>query len=685
MTEKMKFGDILVALLVIGIILLMIIPVDLRVLDFFLSINISLAMLILLIAMFNSEPLDFSVFPSLLLITTLFRLSLNISTTRAILSKGQAGAVIQAFGDFVIGGNALVGFIIFVIIIIIQFLVITKGSERVSEVAARFTLDAMPGKQMAIDADLNSGLITENEARERRQKIQKESDFYGSMDGASKFVKGDAIAGIIITVINILAGFAIGMVTMELSFAEALRRYTLLTVGDGLVSQIPALMISVGTGIVVTRAASDSNLGTDVLSQLFNQPKVMFILSGVLSGLGLLTPLPTTPLTVLGVFFLYLGYLLQKEVKEAIESEETAVAEAEAESSPAEDLRKPENIIPLLQVDPIELEFGYGIIPLADPNQGGDLFDRLIMIRRQIALELGVVVPMIRLRDNIQLESSEYVIKVKGAEVAHGQIMFDHYMAMNPGTAEGDVEGIETIEPAFGLPAVWITSDQRESAEILGYTVVDSSSIISTHLTEVIKRHTSELLTRQDVKNLIDNVKESHATLVDELVPALMSIGDVQKVLGNLLDEGISIRDLATILEILADYAGITRDVNILTEYVRQGLKRQISKLMFPAGQGRVVTIEQGLEGHLMESIQQSDAGSYLSVDPVTSQNMMNSLASQIQKLVSLGEQPVVVTAPIVRFYFKKITEQIIPDLIVLSYNEIEADIEIQSIGMVNI
>jgi len=685
MTEKMKFGDILVALLVIGIILLMIIPVDLRVLDFFLSINISLAMLILLIAMFNSEPLDFSVFPSLLLITTLFRLSLNISTTRAILSKGQAGAVIQAFGDFVIGGNALVGFIIFVIIIIIQFLVITKGSERVSEVAARFTLDAMPGKQMAIDADLNSGLITENEARERRQKIQKESDFYGSMDGASKFVKGDAIAGIIITVINILAGFAIGMVTMELSFAEALRRYTLLTVGDGLVSQIPALMISVGTGIVVTRAASDSNLGTDVLSQLFNQPKVMFILSGVLSGLGLLTPLPTTPLTVLGVFFLYLGYLLQKEVKEAIESEETAVAEAEAESSPAEDLRKPENIIPLLQVDPIELEFGYGIIPLADPNQGGDLFDRLIMIRRQIALELGVVVPMIRLRDNIQLESSEYVIKVKGAEVAHGQIMFDHYMAMNPGTAEGDVEGIETIEPAFGLPAVWITSDQRESAEILGYTVVDSSSIISTHLTEVIKRHTSELLTRQDVKNLIDNVKESHATLVDELVPTLMSIGDVQKVLGNLLDEGISIRDLATILEILADYAGITRDVNILTEYVRQGLKRQISKLMFPAGQGRVVTIEQGLEGHLMESIQQSDAGSYLSVDPVTSQNMMNSLASQIQKLVSLGEQPVVVTAPIVRFYFKKITEQIIPDLIVLSYNEIEADIEIQSIGMVNI
>ena len=443
----MKFGDILVALLVIGIILLMIIPVDLGILDFFLSINISLAMLILLISMFNTEALEFSVFPSLLLITTLFRLSLNISTTRAILSKGQAGAVIQAFGDFVIGGNAVVGFIIFVIIIIIQFLVITKGSERVSEVAARFTLDAMPGKQMAIDADLNSGLITENEARERRQKIQRESDFYGSMDGASKFVKGDAIAGIIITVINILAGFAIGMVSMELSFQEALRRYTLLTVGDGLVSQIPALMISVATGIVVTRAASDSNLGHDVLNQLFRQPKVMFILAGVLSGLGLLTPLPTLPLTTLGLFFLYLGYLFRKEVKQAIEREENAAAtEGSSESTPAEDLRKPENIIPLLQVDPIELEFGYGIIPLADPNQGGDLFDRLIMIRRQIALERGVVVPMIRLRDNIQLESNEYVIKVKGSEVAHGQIMFDHYMAMNPGTAEGDIEGIETIE-----------------------------------------------------------------------------------------------------------------------------------------------------------------------------------------------------------------------------------------------
>ncbi len=679
----MKFGDILVALLVIGIILLMIIPVNLGLLDFFLSINIALAMLILLIAMFNTEALEFSVFPSLLLITTLFRLSLNISTTRAILSKGQAGAVINAFGDFVIGGNAVVGFIIFIIIIIIQFLVITKGSERVSEVAARFTLDAMPGKQMAIDADLNSGLITDAEAKERRIKIQRESDFYGSMDGASKFVKGDAIAGIIITVINVIAGLAIGILSFNLSFLEAMKKYTLLTVGDGLVSQIPALMISVATGVVVTRAASDSNLGNDVIGQLFRQPKVMFILSGVLLGLGVVTPLPTFPLVVLGLIFLYLGYLFNSEVKKAMQLEEEIAVQSE--EKPSDDMRKPENIIPLLQVDPIELEFGYGIIPLADPNQGGDLFDRLIMIRRQVALEMGIVVPMIRLRDNIQLESNQYVIKIKGSQVAGGEIMFDHYMAMNSGEVEGEVTGIETVEPAFGLPAIWITSDKREEAEILGYTVVDSSSIISTHLTEVIKQYMSELLTRQDVKNLIDNVKETHSALIDELIPSLMGIGEIQKVLSNLLDEGVSVRDLATILETLADYARTTSDSNILTEYARQSLRRQISSNLFPYGQGRVVTIEQSLENHLMESIQNTDAGSYMSLDPVTSQNMMNSLTMQIQKLVSLGEQPIVVTAPIVRFYFKRITEQIIPNLIVVSYNEIEANIEIQSIGMVSI
>lgn len=676
----MKFGDILVALLVVGIVLLMIIPVPLGVLDLFLSINISLALLILLISMFNTETLNFSVFPSLLLITTLFRLSLNVSTTRAILTKGQGGGVIQAFGDFVIGGNAIVGFIIFIIIIIIQFLVITKGSERVSEVAARFTLDAMPGKQMAIDADLNSGLITESDARKRRGNIQKEADFYGAMDGASKFVKGDAIAGIIITVINVVAGFVIGMLTYDLTFAESLRKYTLLTVGDGLVSQIPALMISTATGIVVTRAASESNLGNEVIEQLFSQPKIMFILSAVLGGLGVLTPLPSFPLVLLSLFFLYLGYTFRKELKGALITEEEA-----DEERAEEDIRKPENIIPLLQVDPIELEFGYGIIPLADPNQGGDLFDRLIMIRRQVALELGVVVPMIRLRDNIQLESNQYVIKIKGTDVANGEIVFDHYMAMNPGNAEGEIDGIDTMEPAFGLPAKWISSSQREAAEILGYTVVDASSIISTHLTEVVKKYASELLTRQDVKTLIDNIKDKNSALIDELIPNILKIGDIQKILCNLLDEGVSIRNLETILETLADYGNITRDTNILTEYVRQNLKRQISKLFFPSGNGRVVTIEQSLENKLMESIEQTESGSYLSIDPRTSQLMMNSLTAQIQKLVSTGELPIVVTAPIVRFYFKKVTLQIIPDLIVLSYNEIDENIEIQSIGMVSI
>ncbi len=678
----MKFNDVGIVILMIGIIMLMIIPVPLGFLDLFLSMNIALAMIIMLISMFIKEPLEFAVFPSMLLITTLFRLSLNISTTRKILSEGQAGNVIDAFGEFVIGGDAIVGFVIFIIIIVIQFLVITKGAERVSEVAARFTLDAMPGKQMAIDADLNSGLISEAEARMRRSNIQKEADFYGAMDGASKFVKGDAIAGIIITIVNIVAGFAIGALRFNLSLGEALEKYTLLTVGDGLVGQIPALMISVATGIVVTRAASDSNLSQDVFSQLFREPRILFIVSAVLTALGLFTPLPAFPLLSLAVFLTYLGFTLTREVRKALDEEDVK----ETEDSPEiEDIRKPENIIPLLQVDPIELEFGYGIIPLADPNQGGDLFDRLVMIRRQIALELGIVVPMIRLRDNIQLEPNAYSIKIKGNEVAYGEIMFDHYLAMDPGNAEGNIAGIETVEPAFGLPAKWITADEREKAEVLGYTVVDPSSIISTHLTEIIKRHCYELLGRQEVKSLIDNVKSNNATLVDELIPSLMAIGDVQKVLANLLKEGVSVRDLNSILEALADHARSTKDVNILTEYVRQALSRQITSQYIPSKQARVVTLNQALENSLMESIQQSDLGTYLSLDPMTTQTLLNNLAVQVQKLLSLGEQPIVLTAPIVRFYFKKLTETQIPDLIVLSYNEIEPDVEIQSAGMVTV
>lgn len=677
----MKWTDILVPMAVVGIVLLMIIPVPDTIIDFLLSINIAVSLLILLISMFNQEPLQFSIFPSMLLVTTVFRLSLNLSTTRLILTKGEAGGVIDAFGQFVVQGDAIVGFILFLIITIVQFLVITKGSERVSEVAARFTLDAMPGKQMAIDADLNSGVITESDARLRRTKVQRESDFYGAMDGASKFVKGDAIAGMIITVINITAGFVIGAMRLNLSLLESLEKFTLLTIGDGLVSQIPALMISVGTGIVVTRAASDSSLANDMMSQLFRTPAVLLIVSGVLFGLSL-TPLPTLPLLILSIGFLYLGLTLRNKHK--LQSE-TAEEEHTREGSEGDDIRRPENIIPLLQVDPIELEFGYGIIPLADPNQGGDLFDRLVMIRRQIALEFGVIVPMIRLRDNIQLEPNQYNLKIKGASVAFGSILFDHFLAMSPGQVEGDIEGIDTFEPAFGLPAKWIRAEDRERAEILGYTVVDPSSIISTHLTEIIKRHAHELLTRQDVKQLIENVKETNDTLIQELIPSLMSIGDIQKVLANLLREFVSIRDLISILETLADYAPVTRDPNVLTEYVRQNLKRQISSMYIQNKRAKVITLDQYVEELLMSSIKHGENGTYLSLEPKTTNGIINSLAVQIQGLLALGEQPIVLTAPIVRFYFKQLTESTIPDLIVLSYNEIESDIDIQSVGVVNI
>jgi len=679
----MKLSDAIVPIILVLIIISIIVPMPLMMVDFALAINIALALLILLIAMFLKRPLDFSVFPSILLISTLFRLALNITTTRYILSEGKAGNVIEAFGQFAIKGDAVVGFIIFLIIIIVQFLVITKGSERVSEVAARFTLDAMPGKQMAIDADLNAGLVTESEAREKRKDIQGEADFYGSMDGASKFVKGDAIAGIIITIINILAGFGIGSIRFDLSISQALQKYTLLTVGDGLVSQIPALMISTATGIVVTRAASDSDLGNDVIKQLFNQPMVMFIVAGVLLLLGL-TPLPTLPFMMLAAGFLYLGYLFRSEIRKAVEESEGAVEE-EYQKDESDKIKSPENILPLLEIDPIELEFGYGVIPLADPNQGGDLFDRLVMIRRQIALELGIVVPMIRLRDNIQLESNEYIIKINGNLVANGSIMFDHFLAMNPGTVEGEIEGVDTVEPAFGLPAKWVSSDNRENAEILGYTVVDPSSMISTHLTEIIKRYSFELLGRQETKNLIDNISEMNPTVVGELIPNILGIGDIQKVLKNLLRERISIRNLVKILETLADYGNQTADVNVLTEYVRQGLSRQISETYFPNKFGKIITFKQEMENMLMESIEQTGGNGYLSIDPMTSQKIINSIASELRSLVSIGEEPILVTAPIVRFYIKQLTEQSLPDLIVLSYNEIENDINLESVGMVEI
>lgn len=674
----MRSSDIVVAISVIGIILMIIIPVPVWALDILLSLNISISLLILLITLNNKEALDFSIFPSLLLVTTLFRLALNITSTRYILGTGSAGQVIEAFGNFVMGGNAVVGFIIFIIIVIVQFMVITKGSERVAEVAARFTLDAMPGKQMAIDADLNSGLIDDIEAKTRRKKIQREADFYGAMDGASKFVKGDAIAGIIIAIINVIGGFAIGMLMQNLSAPESIARYTLLSVGDGLVSQIPALLISTATGIIVTRAASEGAMGEDVLEQLIKKPKIMYIISGVLFLLAL-TPLPNVPYFILSFTFFILGNRLSQQAK----IEDIEVPESTTESE-VEEIRRPENVLPLLQVDPIELEFGYGIIPLADKSQGGDLFDRLVMIRRQCALELGIVVPMIRLRDNIQLEPNQYVIKIKGVDVAAGEILFDHYLAMNPGFAEGDIKGIDTVEPAFGLPAKWIDEREREKAEIFGYTVVDSPSIISTHLTEVIKKFSHELLGRQEVKMLVDNLRETHGTLVEEVVPNMLSLGDVQKVLSNLLREGVSIRNFASIMESLGDYAAITKDTDMLTEYVRQSLYRHITKQFIQRDEAKVITLDQDVEKTIMESLQNTESGTYMALDPVQSQKIVNNLSKEIEKLISIGEQPIVITAPIIRFYFKKFVDQISEDIIVLSYNEIDPKTKIQSIGMVS-
>ncbi|SDY91291.1 flagellar biosynthesis protein FlhA [Tindallia californiensis] len=675
----MNKGDIFVVLAVIAIVIIIVIPIPLGAVDVLLSFNISLALLILILSMYIKEALDFSIFPSILLVTTLIRLSLNITTTRYILSQGDAGSVIDTFGNFVMQGNAIVGFIVFTIIVLVQFLVITKGSERVAEVAARFTLDAMPGKQMAIDADLNTGLIDDIQARDRRKKIQQEADFYGAMDGASKFVKGDAIAGILITLINIIAGFVIGVAIGGLSFAEAIQKYTLLTVGDGLVTQIPALLISTGTGIVVTRAASEGNLGGDVLKQLFQQPTVMLIISGVLLFFGI-TPLPTFPFLFLSVAFLLLGLSLRREMKQVSEEEPTDIVEEELEEK-----RKPENVMPLLNVDPIELEFGYGILPLADSTQGGDLFDRLVMIRRQCALELGIIVPMIRLRDNIQLEPNQYVIKIKGIEITSGEIMFDHYMAMNPGMADGDLEGVDTVEPAFGLPAKWITEQEREKAEASGFTVVDPPSIIATHLTEIIKKHAFELMGRQDVKKLIDNVKEENTALVDELVPNQLSLGEIQKVLVNLLKEGISIRDMVSILETLADYSTITRDTDMLTEYVRQALGRAITKQFITSHPSRVVILDKSLEQTIMDSLKKTESGTYVSLEPDLIQGILNSLSKQVQKLISMGEQPIIVTAPIVRLYFKRLSEQLSNDLIILSYNEIDPTVEIESVGVVSV
>ena len=672
-------ADIGVALYLLCAFIFLIVPIPSALLDVALALNISVAFAVLFNTMFAKEVLDMSFFPTLLLFTTVFRISLNVSSTRLILSTGSPGNVVETFGQFVGGGDLIMGTIVFIILIIIQFMVINKGSERVAEVTARFTLDAMPGKQMAIDADLNTGAITDEEAKALRAKIQDESNFFGSMDGAVKYVKGDATAGLIITFVNIIGGIAMGMLRQGLDFNAAISKYTILTIGDGLVSQIPSLLISLSTGILVTKGSKEADFGSVLVSQLFGMPKAMYFVGGVICFLGVVTPLNAILFLAIGLLFIVSGRIVANNIE--IGKTEKAV---ETEEEEAEEIRKPENVASLLQVDPIELEFGYGIIPLADVNQGGDLLDRVVMIRRQVALELGTVVPIIRLRDNIQLNPNQYIIKIKGIQVSEGEILFDHYMAMNPGFVEEEISGIPTFEPSFHLPALWITESQRERAESLGYTVVDPPSIIATHLTEIIRTHISELLTRQDVQNLVNNIKESNPSLVDELTPKLLGLGEIQKVLQNLLKEGISIRDLLSIFETLADHAQVTRDTDVLTEYVRQSLKRAISAKYFAANEATsVVTLDPKIEQEIMNSVKQTEQGAYLTLDPDRTKEIMTSVGQEVEKLENLGKNPIIITSPIVRMYFKKLTEDYYPDLIVVSYNEIDSNVELQSVGMV--
>ncbi|ETI69335.1 flagellar biosynthesis protein FlhA [Neobacillus vireti] len=677
----MKTKDVSVLIVVIMIVAMMIIPLPTLLLDFLLIINISVSLLILMVAMNTKEPLDFSIFPTALLIATLFRLALNVSTTRSILSNADGGKVIETFGSFVVGGSPVVGFVVFLILIVIQFIVITKGSERVAEVAARFTLDAMPGKQMSIDADMNAGLISDQEARMRRRKVEQESDFYGAMDGASKFVKGDAIAGIIILIINVVGGFIIGMAIHGMGFAESASTFTLLSVGDGLVSQVPALLISTATGITVTRAASDGTLGADIMKQLFNYPKLLYIVAGTIVVLGIFTPiglfltLPVAGILIFGAFS------MQRAVQK--EQQQNDLVEMEGQE---EDISSPEKVINLLQLDTLELEIGYGLIPLADQKQGGDILDRIVMIRRQFAIELGLIIPTIRIRDNLQLTPNQYVLKFRGSKIATGEVYLDHFLAMNQGGENEEIEGIHVTEPAFGLPATWVSIDAKQKAELMGYIIIDPSSVIATHLTEVLKKYAYQLLRREETKELIENLKETHPNLVEEIVPNLQSVGDIQKVLQNLLREQISIRDLATIFETLADFAVFTKEPRVLTEYVRQSLTRQITEQYADEGVIHVLTAGATLEKGISDYIQQTEAGvHYLSMDPQMSRKITEELQQQIDRVIKAGGQPIFLTSPSIRMYLKQFVDKIMPTVPVLAYTELEPDIEIQSIGVVNI
>jgi len=676
----MKARDLSVLLGVILIIIMLIIPLPGWLLSILILCNITLALIVILVSMNTQEALQFSIFPSLLLLLTLFRLGLNVSTTRSILSEADAGGVVETFGTFVIGDNPLVGFVVFIILVIIQFVVITKGAERVSEVGARFTLDAMPGKQMSIDADLNAGLISEHQAKERREKVENEADFHGSMDGASKFVKGDAIAGIIIVLINIIFGLIIGMVQMGFTFQEAIDLYMRLTVGDGLVSQIPALLISTATGIVVTRVSTSGNLGTDVTGQLLQYPKLLFIAAGTIFLLGF-TPINFFLTTLLAALLALGGYLLLKQANE----EELPDVEEEEQAEGAA-MKEPENVVNLLSMDPIEFEFGYALIPVVDAKQGGDLLDRVIMIRRQLAIELGLVIPVVRIRDNIQLSPNAYRLKVKGNEVASGELLLDHYLAMAPDIENDDIDGIDTKEPAFGLPAKWISEDHKDEAELSGYTVVDPPSVVSTHITEVIKKHAYTLLGREETKELIDHLKESYPILVDEVTPEPLATGDVQKVLAKLLKENIAIRNLPIIFETLADFSKLTNDTELLAEYVRQSLSAQITKQYVNEEMAlKVITVSGKVEKMIAENIQQTEHGNYLSLDSDSQQKLVKNIQIEVENLILLEDTAVLLCSPAIRMYLRQLLNHYLPQVVVLSYNELEPDVHVQSVGVVNI
>jgi len=676
----MKVRELSVLIGVILIIIMLVIPLPGGLLSFLILCNILLALIVILVSMNTQEALQFSIFPSLLLLLTLFRLGLNVSTTRSILSKADAGGVVDTFGSFVIGNNPLVGFVVFIILVIIQYIVITKGAERVSEVAARFTLDAMPGKQMSIDADLNAGLITEQQARERREKVENEADFHGAMDGASKFVKGDAIAGIIIVLINIIVGLIIGMVQMDMTFNEAVNTFMRLTVGDGLVSQIPALLIATATGIVVTRVTTEGNLGTDITGQLLQYPKLLFVAAGTIFLLGL-TPINFFLTTTIAIILAISGYFLMKKSEQAVELEDEQLDEQDSES-----MKTAENVINLLSVDPIEFEFGYALIPLVDEGQGGDLLDRIVMIRRQIAIELGIVVPVVRIRDNIQLEPNEYRLKIKGNEVATGELLLDHYLAMTPDLEDDSLDGIHTKEPAFGLPAKWINEEQKIDAELLGYTVVDPPSVISTHLTEELKRNAHVLLGRQETKELIDHLKETYPILVEEVTPEHLSVGDIQKVLAKLLKENISVRNLPIIFETLADFAKMTNDTDLLVEYVRQALSLQITKQYVDQDETiKVITVSTDIENMISNHIQQTEHGNFLALEPNMQEKIIQNIHKEMEKVQIQHERVVILCSPAIRMYLKQLLERVLPQIAVLSYNELAPHVQVQSVGVVNV